>query len=246
MTIWHEDDEFWETWASYLFSKRIWEQTPVDVEQLISLLALEPDIPILDLCCGTGRFSLEFARRGFQVTGVDRTKIYLDEAKKRAKNEKLNIEFIQDDMRKFCRSDSFGLVLNFYTSFSYFKDPEEDKQVLRNVYSSLKNGGKFVIEMMGKEVLARIFLERDWQEQNGVYMLEERKVSENWSWMENRWIMISKKEIREFKVEHRLYSAIELNNLLTDVGFRKITFYGDLDGATYDNNAKRLIGIAEK
>lgn len=246
MTIWHEDDEFWETWASFMFTKRHWETAPVDVEQLISLLALKLDISILDLCCGPGRHSLELAHCGFRVTGVDRTKKYLDEAKRRAKSKKLNIEFIQDDMRKFCRPDSFDVVLNLYTSFSYFKDPEEDKQVLKNVYTSLKNGGKFVIELMGKEILARIFLARDWQEQNGVYMLQERKICDNWSWIENRWIMIKENEIHEFKAEHRLYSAAELNDLLIDVGFRKIDFYGDLDGSPYDNTAKRLIGVAQK
>jgi SAM-dependent methyltransferase len=149
-------------------------------------------------------------------------------------------------MRRFSRPNNFDVVINLYTSFSYFEDPEEDRQVLKNVYSSLKKGGLFVIEMMGKEVLARIYKERDWQEKNGVYALEERKVSENWSWMKNRCILIKNKEIKEYKVEHRLYSGQELADILKNVGFLNVNIYGDLTGSPYDQKATHLVGVAEK
>ncbi|MFX0092971.1 MAG: class I SAM-dependent methyltransferase [Candidatus Hodarchaeota archaeon] len=246
MSVWHESDDFWETCELFMFDEQRWEQALVDVEQIISLLEIKPTAHILDLCCGPGRHSLEFSRRGFYVTGVDRTKKYLEEAKNRAKSENLNIDFIQEDMRKFCRPKSFDVVLNLYTSFSYFEDPEEDKQVLKNVYSSLKNGGKFIIEMMGKEILARIFMERNWHEHNGVFMLEERKVANNWSWMKNRWIRIKNGEVREFKVEHRIYSATELISLLNEVGFTKVYIFGNLEGTPYDHKARRLVGLAHK
>lgn len=44
---------------------------------------------MLDLCCGPGRHPLEFARRGFQVTGVDRTAGYLETARAAATREGL-------------------------------------------------------------------------------------------------------------------------------------------------------------
>ena len=65
-------------------------------------------------------------------------------------------------MRSFCRPEAFDVVLNMYSSLGYFEDIEEDKQVLKNIYRSLKNKGKLLIDLMGKEILARIFRERDW------------------------------------------------------------------------------------
>ena len=59
-----------------------------------------------------------------------------------------------------------------------------------NVYHSLETGGAFLIDVMGKGVLARIWWERDWVEQDGALVLRERKVSQAWSWIENRWILI--------------------------------------------------------
>jgi SAM-dependent methyltransferase len=99
---------------------------------------------------------------------------------------------------------------------------------------------------MGKEVLARIFRERDWYELDNTMILAERKVCANWTWMENRWLMVRDGKMDECKVSHRLYSAAELAALLSDCGFKVIDVYGDLTGAPYDHTAKRLVLVAHK
>jgi hypothetical protein len=110
----------------------------------------------------------------------------------------------------------------------------------------LKDKGVFLIDIMGKEVLARIFRERDWYERDNIMVLEERKVCANWSWIENRWLMIKDGTMEECKISHRLYSAVELATLLSDCGFNAIGVYGDLTGTPYDHSAKRLVLVAHK
>jgi len=246
MDTWHERDEFWKTMAPTMFREQQWDAAPVQVDQIIRLLGLSPGSAILDLACGPGRHALELARRGFSVTGVDRTAAYLDEARERARAEELAIEFVQDDMRRFCRPDAFDTVLSLFTSFGYFEDPAENRQVLLNVNHSLKDSGALILELMGKEVLARIFTERDWSEQEGVFLLQERKVSRNWSWMENRWILLQGPKRHEFTVSHWLYSASELVTMLTACGFGAVDIFGDLEGTPYDHTAKRLVAVAHK
>src|SRR5206468_5375646 len=112
---------------------------------------------VLDLCCGPGRHSLEFARHGFQVTGVDRTARYLDAARAAATGEGLTVEFVQGDMPHFQRPAAFDVALNLFTSFGYFEDEAEDLCVLRHLHTSLKPGGQVLLEMAGKEPLARDF-----------------------------------------------------------------------------------------
>ncbi|MFW9779707.1 MAG: class I SAM-dependent methyltransferase [Candidatus Heimdallarchaeota archaeon] len=250
-SVWHEEEDFWETFGPVMFIPRQWELAPEQVDQILSLLDIQTPCQVLDLCCGPGRHSLELGRRGFQVTGIDRTKSYLDEAIKRAKEESLSIEFIQADMREFVKPNSFDLVLNLSTSFSYFRDPKEDEQVLKNVYTSLKPGGKFLMEMMGKEVLARIFKEREWREyEPGVFWLVERKATKDWGWMYNRWLLIDTNDPnnlkKEFEVDHRLYSGTDLRTLLVNAGFSEVSIYGDLQGAPYDHDAKEIVGVAIK
>jgi len=246
MKVWHEQDTFWMKWAPVLFHERCLEKTQEEVTNIISLLKISPEAFVLDLCCGPGRHSLELARSGFSVVGVDRTKTYLEKARKQAEIERLKVEFIQKDIRSFCKPNTFDVVINIFTSFGYFEDINDDRQVITNVYRSLKNRGTFLIDIMGKEVLARIFQKRDWYEVNDTIVLEERKVCKNWSWIENRWIMIKDGKVEEYKISHRLYSAVELIALLNDCGFNAIDVYGDLAGAPYDHAAKRLVLVAHK
>ena len=229
-----------------MFSRQRWESTPAEVDNIISLLNVQPGISVLDLGCGVGRHSLELARRGFRVTGVDRTRKYLDGAIEKAKKEGLGIEFVQEDMRTFCRPDTFDVVINMFTSFGYFEDPEEDRHVVTNIYRSLKSGGILLLETNGKEVLARIFLERNWEEVDGIIVLQERKVSQNWGWMWNRWIMLKGNERIEGELSHRLYSATEIVSLLEECGFTSVDVYGGLDGSPYDHTARRMVVVARK
>lgn len=243
---WHENDSFWKTFGPVMFNQERLDATAEEIDQIVELLGIKTDAKILDLCCGIGRHSLELARRGFQVIGVDRTKEYLAKARKRAESEGLNIEFVRGDMRRFCLLEGFDVVINMFTAFGYFEKPAENRRVLTNMYCSLRKGGKLLIDIMGKEVLARIYRERDWYEEDGKIVLRECKMRENWSWAENRWILVGNGKKREFRFGHRVYSAVELAALLTDCGFSSVSIYGDLDGSDYDHKAKRLIAVARK
>jgi SAM-dependent methyltransferase len=201
---------------------------------------------VLDLCCGVGRHSLEFARSGFQVTGVDRTATYLHEARRRAAEADLRVEFVQEDMRTFVRPESFDAVINYFTSFGYFESEEDDRRVLANVYRSLRARGVLLMEMMGKEILARIFSERGWREEDGMLILEDRKLTPDWSTIHNRWIILEDGDRREVTLTTRLYSAAELSRLLKEAGFAVVDVYGDLSGVPYDMEAKRLVVVAHK
>lgn len=239
-TPWHDQDSFWETYESLIFTSKMLAAAPQDAEHAIAMLKLEPGARICDLCCGVGRHSLELARRGFHVTSVDRTARYLDQAKAKAMAERLDIEFVHQDARDFRRPDSFDAVINLFTSFGYFEDPRENIAVLENIYTSLISGGKLLLELMSKEVLARIFQERDWRQEDGAILLEERKVGKKWEFIESRWILFKDGKKYEHTFYPKLYSAVELCEMLSRCGFREMETFGGLDGSPYDQNANRL------
>ncbi|HEX9896511.1 MAG TPA: class I SAM-dependent methyltransferase [Dehalococcoidales bacterium] len=243
---WHENDDFWELWGPVMFNERRVADAPTEADNLISLLKIKPGNRVLDLCCGIGRHSLELARRGFKVTGVDRTADYLSAASKQAKKAGLDIEFVNEDMRSFRCPSTFNTAICMFTSFGFFEDPEDDRKVVLNMYQSLKKGGCFLIDVNGKERLAAIFRERDWRREDDAIILEERKVTQDWSWMEAHWTLIKDGKIRENTLTHRIYSAAELKALLTSCGFSEVKVYGDFAGSPYDQNAKRLVVVAKK
>ena len=243
---WYEDESFWKTFAPAMFTQERLDVTAEEIDQIVTLLGLEKGAKILDLCCGIGRHSLELTRRGYSVVGVDLTEEYLAKARRQAKSEGLNIEFVRNDMRRFCQIESFDAVINMFTSFGYFESQAENKRVLTNIYRSLRKDGKLIIDMVGKEVLARIYRERDWHEEDGKIFLQECKMQQSWSWADNRWIVLQDGKQQEFRFGHRIYSAVEITDLLKDCGFSSVSIYGDLNGADYDHNAKRLIAVAKK
>lgn len=245
MTTWHEDDEFWRTSVGWMLRDRL-DRATDEVEQILALVGIAPPGAVLDLGCGIGRHSLELARRGFKVTGVDRTREFLAEARREAKAEKLAANFVEEDMRRFCRPGEYDLAVNLLTSFGYFEDPEDDRRVALNLYKSLKTGGVLVLDLMGKENLARIFTPREWHEKDGEIWLYERRITDSWSWIENRWILIKNGEKKEFRLAHRLYSAAELSRLLSECGFASVDAFGSLDGAPYDHQASRMVLVARK
>jgi SAM-dependent methyltransferase len=243
---WYDDDTFWKETLPVLFPDSRVQEAQKEVKQLLALAEIPTGGAVLDLCCGIGRHSLELARRGFQVTGVDRTQAYLGIAAASAEREALHFELIREDMRKFRRDESYDAVINLFTSFGYFEDPRDDQRVVDNIYASLRPGGVLVMQLMSKEVLARIFRPRDWHEQKGLLVLEERKVRQSWSWIESRWTLISDRRRVDLDLSHRLYSASELTFLLRERGFREAVAYGDLDGSPYDEKADRLVVVACK
>ncbi len=244
---WHEDDAFWHTFAPAMFGAGRMDAATKEVDDVLALTGGAPGRRVLDTCCGPGRHCLAFARRGLTVTGVDRTQQYLDRAREAALLEGLQVELVHQDIRTFARPGAFDLATNFYTSFGYFEDPAENLAVLRNVHDSLAPGGTFVIDLMGKEVLARIFTPRSWRTmEDGAFMLEERRIRDGWDWIDNRWVVVRGGQASEFRMGHRIYSATELCAMLREAGFARAESFGDLAGAPYDHDADRLVVMATR
>ena len=116
---WYENDKLWEIMEPVMFTDARIAFTSNEVDAIKSMCKINSDEVVLDLCCGIGRHSLELARRGHKVVGVDRTKLYLERARKTAAEEHLSIEFVLDDMRTFYRKISFDIVLNMFTIYHW-------------------------------------------------------------------------------------------------------------------------------
>jgi SAM-dependent methyltransferase len=151
-------------------------------------------------------------------------------------------------MREFQRPGAFDAAINLFTSLGYFDDPFDDLRVLRNFHASLVPGGTLLLDMMGREVIARIFKEREWRElPDGSLFLEERRAARNWTRIANRWLLIRPDGTRyESRHELRVFSAQELDALLREAGFTTVRLLGSYAGVPYDHNAARLVALASK
>jgi SAM-dependent methyltransferase len=243
---WFDDESFWRLLYGHMFPPERIQAARQEVERALAL-ARPRGKAALDLCCGPGRVAIALARRGFAVTGVDRTRFLLDRARARARSAKVEIEWVRADMRDFVRPEAFDVVFNMFTSFGYFDAKSEDITVLRNIHASLKPGGKLLMELVGKEIVARIF-QRTTSDRltDGSQLVQHHRVFDGWSRMQNEWILIRKGRARSFRFHHTLYSGQELADRLKGVGFGEIQLFGDLEGREYGVEAERLVVVARK
>jgi len=238
------DEEFWTEFKNLLFAEEKLESSKEEIEKIIDLADLEAGMKVLDMPCGVGRHSIELQKKGFEVVGVDKTTDYIEDAK--AEDESGDIEFVREDMKDFRRENSFDAVINWWNSFGYFEDREDDRQMLENIHTSLKDRGVLIMDYYGKEIAATRDLSHSWSEQDGIYNMEKARIKEDWSKIERTWIKVEDGETVEYTWEQRLYAASELEQMLKQVGFSNIEFYGNIDGEDYDEDADRLIVVAEK
>jgi SAM-dependent methyltransferase len=244
---WFENDVFWEMFTPILFTDTHFNRAQEEVRAIEQLLELEPGRAVLDLCCGPGRHSLALARKGYRVTGVDRTRFLLDRAAEQAGSEGLEVDWVCQEMLNFRRQNCFDAVLNLFTSFGYYEEEEENLQVLRRVCENLCDGGQFLLEIVPKEFLARQFQPCAVHDlEDGGMVLERREVMADWARMENRWILLRDGKYQEFTFTHWLYSGGELRSMLLRAGFSAVKLFGSLWGEEYGLESRRLIAVARK
>lgn len=128
-----------------LYSNRSDKEAADFVDALMDELNPSANSTMLDLGCGAGRHAKWLAAKGFDVTGLDLAASSIRSAEK---HERTNLRFAKHDMRDPFGKNSFDYVFNFFTSFGYFKNDEDNRRVIRNIYHALKPGGSLVIDYL--------------------------------------------------------------------------------------------------
>jgi SAM-dependent methyltransferase len=246
MREWFENETFWSELYPYMFDEQRFAAADEQMRKIIKLTGVRRGA-VLDLCCGPGRHSVALAKRKFQVTGVDRAQFLLNKARQRAKSARVRLEFVRADVREFVRPASFNLVINLFTAFGYFDRKDNDRLVLRNICASLKPKGVCVIDVMGKERLAKGFATTTADRHaDGSMLIQVHEIFDDWTRIRNEWILLKGNRARRFKFHHTIYSGQELKELLRAAGFADVKLYGDFEGQPYGLDAPRLIAVARK
>ena len=117
------------------------EQT--ESRHVFRVITTHPDMRVLDLGCGTGRWAFEFARRCKQVVAADFSKGMVDRCRESARQLELrNLEFRVSSIQEFRCNEQFDLII--ISGVLVYLDDEELLQVLRNVKNMLKPDGQVV------------------------------------------------------------------------------------------------------
>lgn len=134
--------------------------TLAEVEFLIRELRLAPGARVLDLGCGTGRHSVELARRGYRMLGVDLSRGMLREARAAARAAAAQVDWVQADATRFLAPEAFdGAICLCEGSFGLANDGEDpiahDRAIAFNLSRCLRPGGRLVLTALNAEKMLR-------------------------------------------------------------------------------------------
>lgn len=140
------------------------EHTKDEIDFIVEIMELSGSERVLDLACGFGRHAIELGKRGFSVVGIDITPSFIEEAKRVASNEKIDVEFICADLRDVFYKNEFDVVLNMADgAIGYLEDDEENIKIFDLIASSLKTGGKHFMNICNAEHGEMHFPKRYWE-----------------------------------------------------------------------------------
>jgi len=224
------------------------ERTQRDVDGIVNLLALPQGSSILDLCCGHGRHAIPLAQRGYMVTGLDLSEVFLREAEKEALAKAVHVDLLHADMRNIPFENEFDAVINIFTAFGYLENQDEDQQVLNQVCKALKPGGLFLLEILHREGLIRHFSPHMIEHfPEGLIILEERSFDLLTSRANVKITMIYPNgERKEYGHAARVYTLTELAQMLAIAGLQVRAYFGAWDHSALTIDNFRLILLSQK
>src|SRR5207249_1435347 len=131
------------------------ERTAAEVDQIAELLG--PREHVLDCPCGHGLIANVLAERGYRVTGLDASELFLDRARADADARGVDVEYVHGDMRQLPRRETLDGLVNWFTSFGYC-DEATIREMLVGFCDALRPGGRLVLETQNPARLFRILL----------------------------------------------------------------------------------------
>ena len=142
------------------------KNTTNEVDFLLEELALPSGGSILDVGCGTGRHSVELARRGYAVTGLDLSSEMLAKAAEGAKAAGVHVELVRSDATQFSFPGMFDAAIclceGAFGLLGSGDDPiDQPLAILRNVSRSLKPGARVVFTVLNAAAMLRKFQNED-------------------------------------------------------------------------------------
>ncbi|MHA1906442.1 MAG: class I SAM-dependent methyltransferase [Candidatus Thorarchaeota archaeon] len=251
-------DEFW----GYLFRVRHRRSIPgiqhydeLVADFCIEALSLKEGNEILDIACGAGDHSVLFAKKGFKVSGFDISGSLIQSAEEHAEDKGVSVEFFRGDMREINFVQRFHGAVILSHSFGFFNH-DENMLVLKGAYNALCEGGKLLLDLMNPYNIPRF--QKTWTALKDGFLLSEPHFLDAPSGVlkgrpatyidveNNRMVLMNQDALSNNDI--RMYTALEINELLTEVGFNKIELFGEnqLPRRPYASGSQRMVVVATK
>jgi 2-polyprenyl-3-methyl-5-hydroxy-6-metoxy-1,4-benzoquinol methylase len=225
------------------------------VDFCVEVLGIGKGGELLDIACGAGDQSVEFAKLGINVTAFDISERLISEAKECATSQDVIVNFFTGDMLKMSYANQFNAAVLLSHSFGFFNH-DENKQVLKDTHKALKKGGCLLLDLMNPYNLPKFM--KTWTALEGGYLLNEPHLLDAPAGVlrgrpatfidtdNSRIVLMDEDALSNNDI--RMYTALEIRGMLEEIGFTKINFYGQnkLPRMQYSSDSDRMVVVASK
>jgi len=142
------------------------KNTVTEVTFLLEELSLQRGCSVLDVGCGTGRHSIELAKRGYDVTGLDVSSEMLARASDAAKVASVDVNWIRSDATRFSLPAKYDAAIclceGAFGLLGQRDDPiDQPLFILSNISRSLKPQAKVLLTVLNGAAMLRKHTNKD-------------------------------------------------------------------------------------
>src|SRR5690625_3393796 len=234
------DHVSYDDWVKFL--TKILEEKNLQIEKIV------------DLGCGTGEITIQLAKRGFDVTGVDKSEDMLAVGSHKSIERQVLITWIQQDIRHLSGFKQVDLFVSFCDVINYITKEADLLSVFQTVYHSLNEEGYFIFDVHSMNYVSKKLTSHTFAEvTDEITYIWECVAGENVGEMYHYLTFFTKKKnnvYERFMETHhqRTWDVNQYKQFLKKTGFTKIEFYGDftLDKAISQKMYDRIFILAKK
>lgn len=207
---------------------------------------------VLDLGCGTGRMTLELAKRGYDMTGVDYSVEMLDIARENAEDAGLSDKMLWlcQDMREFELYGTVDVTVSCLDTVNHLTSTSDLYKCLSLVHNYLIPDGLFIFDVNGKYKFENIYANESYvMEDDGSFCVWQNFYNEK-SRLCDFYITLFEEtedgiyERYDEEQRERMYTLRALKKALSDNGFEFLGAYSDFDFAPGDDSSERIYIVA--
>lgn len=215
-------------------------------------LPTNQDARILELCCGTGRLTIPIAQDGHHICGVDYTPSMLEQAKAKAAEAGLRIDFIEADIRTLDLQEKFDLIFIPFNSIHHLYRNEDLFKALECVKNHLKDGGLFLLDCFNPNIQYIVENEKEqaviaeYTTDDGRNVLIKQTMRYESATQINRieWYYFINGEFHSIQnLDMRLFFPQELDSYLKRGGFNITHKFGGFEEEAFSDESEKQIYV---
>jgi SAM-dependent methyltransferase len=220
--------------------------TLAEADFLERALGPSPGARLLDIPCGNGRHSVELARRGYRMTGVDLSTDFLTVARSQAQHAQVEIDLWPGDMRNLeLPPAGFDGAFCFGNSFPYL-DRHGVGAFLSALHHALLPGSRLVIDTgCAADSILPAWIKRRWHRVDDMVLVSDATYLADESRLDIDYTFVHQK-IETRSASSYVFTVAELKQMLFKAGFHVYALHGGLAGEPFELGTPRLFLKAER